>query len=82
MLMLRIYARHIGIKLNLDGNQWCATKVDFKNLHQSPAGFGDSCLEAMAALAKSLGYRPSKMWGVTFADLVKVAVTPHTEQQA
>jgi hypothetical protein len=69
-----IYAEYLGVKLSRDGNQWCATKGDFQNLQESPSGFGTTCLEALAALAKELGYRPSKMWGATFADLVKLSL--------
>jgi hypothetical protein len=64
------YAERIGVQLSRDGNQWVATRTDFDNLQESPAGFGDTCLEAMAELCKNLGYQPSKMWGTTFKDLV------------
>jgi len=66
------YAKRLGVRLARDGNQWCATRADFVNLQESKAGFGRTCLEAMADLARELGYRPSKMWGTTFAELVKV----------
>jgi hypothetical protein len=70
------YAEHVGARLEMDGNEWCATRSDFINLQESPAGFGDTCLDALIALARELGYRPSKMWGAKFADLLKVeAVT-------
>lgn len=65
------YANHIGITLERDGNKMCAKRSDFDNLQESPAGFGDTSLEAMIDLAKQLGFTPSKMWGVGFADLVK-----------
>lgn len=65
------YAKHIGAHLFHDGNAWCATRGDFIDLIQSPAGFGETALDALAALAKELGYRPSKMWGATFSDLLK-----------
>ena len=65
-----IYAGHIGAKLQMDGNSWCATRGDFANLQESPAGFGESALEALSDLCKALGFRPAKMWGSTFADLV------------
>lgn len=70
-----VYAERVGCKLSLDGNAWCATRADFINLQESPAGFGATKLEAMAELAKALGFRPAKMWGNTFADLLKVAPT-------
>ncbi|MDT8900927.1 hypothetical protein [Anaeroselena agilis] len=65
------YADYCGLNLFQDGNSWCATRQDFINLQESPSGFGDTCLEAMADLCKSLGYRPSKMWGASFEDLVR-----------
>lgn len=67
-----IYAEHIGAHLQRDGNQWMAARKDFVNVQESPVGFGSSVYEAMAELAKSLRYRPSKMWGATFHDLLKV----------
>lgn len=66
-----IYAEHIGVNLFPDGNQLCATRRDFRNLQESPAGFGSTAIEAFADLAKHLGYQPSKMWGATFTDLVR-----------
>lgn len=38
--------------VRLDGNKWCATNPDFINLQESPAAFGDTPEEAIAALAK------------------------------
>lgn len=67
------YAEHVGARLLMDGNAWFATKGDFENLQESPSGFGATALEALTALAKELGYRPSKMWGATFADLLSRA---------
>lgn len=64
------YAAHIGAILQKDGNAWMAARRDFINLQESPAGFGDTALEAFAALAKELGYRPAKMWGPEFSSLV------------
>lgn len=66
------YAEHVGARLFKDGADWCATRADFVNLQESPSGFGATALMALQALASSLGYRPSKMWGATFADLLKV----------
>jgi hypothetical protein len=66
------YANFFGVVLGEDGNQKTATRKDFINLQESPAGFGDTYLEAMSDLAKQLGYRPSKMWGAKFSDLLKV----------
>lgn len=66
-------ARVWGARLFKDGDQWCATRSDFQDLTASPAGFGQTALEAFAALAKKLGYTPSKMWGASFCDLLKVS---------
>jgi hypothetical protein len=66
------YAEYAGARLFMDGNAWCATKNDFTNLHESPAGFGDTARDALTALAKELGCRPSKMWGPTFDRLLSV----------
>ena len=65
------YAEYIGAKLFMDGSQWCATRKDFVNLQESPAGFGATAREALSELAKALGYRPFKMWGPTFRGLLK-----------
>lgn len=67
----QIYAQHVGCSLERDGNFWCATRLDFKNIQESPCGFGETCLEAMAELAKALGYKPSKMWGHSFPGLLR-----------
>lgn len=67
------YADHLGIVIGKDGNQKTAHRTDFTDLQASPCGFGDTYLEAMADLARQLGYKPSKMWGTTFADLCKEA---------
>lgn len=66
----QMYAQHIGATLAMDGNQWCATGRGFVNLQESPAGFGDTSLDALAMLCRVLGYRPQKMWGHTFEQLV------------
>lgn len=66
----RIHADICGVNLFMDSNKWCATAGNFVNLAESEAGFGDTCLEAMAELATELGYKPSKMWGATFQDLL------------
>lgn len=66
------YAEHIGAHLFMDGNAWCATKNDFVNLQESPAGFGKVAREALTDLCKALGFRPSKMWGPTFERLLHV----------
>ena len=66
------YAEHVGAHLFMDGDAWCATKNDFANAQESPAGFGPTPLDALTELAKALGYRPSKMWGTTFERLLAV----------
>lgn len=39
-------------KLFRDGDRWCAAFHDFTNIQESQVGFGDTCLEALAELAK------------------------------
>jgi len=65
------YADIVGVNIFLDGNRWCATRKDFVNIQESPAGFGHNALEAMAELAKKLGYKPYKTIGQSFSDLLK-----------
>lgn len=65
------YAERVGCDIFPDGDQWCAVDVNFIDLQQSLVGFGDTKLAAMAELAKELGYKPSKMWGNTFSDLLQ-----------
>ena len=67
------YARLEGVNLFRDGNAWCAARLDFVNPQESPCRYGETCLEAMSKLALELGYKPSKMWGATFKDLLKVS---------
>jgi len=43
------------ICITLDGNAYCAVWNDFDDLKASPAGFGKTPDEAIAALAKSSG---------------------------
>lgn len=69
----QVYGDRVGVLFMRDGNQWCAVRLaDFVNIQESACGFGPTCLEAMAELAKALGYQPSKMWGASFVDLLKV----------
>ena len=65
------YADYLGINLNIDGSAMTAYREDFTNLQESPCGFGDNYLEAMADLCKQVGYVGGKMWNATFKDLVK-----------
>ncbi|MEI7174712.1 hypothetical protein [Pectobacterium carotovorum] len=67
-----MFAKHIGIEIKKDGDQWCAHKEDFVDLQSSPSGFGDNKLSAMAGLAKQLGINGGHMWRSNFSDLVKV----------
>lgn len=48
------FVGHSGgkFKLSRDGDQWCATFGDFVNIQESQCGFGKTCLEALAELAK------------------------------
>lgn len=39
-------------KLFRDGDQWCATFGNFVNAQESRCGFGATCLEALAELAR------------------------------
>ena len=65
------FATRASINLFMDGNAWCATATDFENLQESPAGFGDSKLQAMAELAKAMGFTASKMWGQSFPEMLQ-----------
>ncbi len=66
------YADVVRLKLFKDGDSWCATRDDFANLQESPAGFGDTALEAISQLCTELGYRPQKLWGSSFKDLLSM----------
>jgi hypothetical protein len=44
-------AEALGINLVMDGNMWCAQCPDFVNLQESEAGFGETKLAALEALA-------------------------------
>lgn len=72
-----IYAERIGVVLSIDEIFKMATTKQFVDIQESPCGFGETYLEAMANLCTALGYKPQKMWGATFADLVK----KHNENQ-
>jgi len=69
----QVYAERVGCQLQRDGSAWHASRKDFIDLQASPNGFGATALEAMAALAKELGYQPAKMWGQSFKQLLAVA---------
>ena len=67
------FASRISVTLALDGNAWCATGPNFTNLQECPAGFGETKIEAIAALARSMGFSASKMWGITFPQMLAAA---------
>ena len=66
----QVYAEHLGIGLQMDGNQWHAMPPRFDNIQESHNGFGDTALEAMADLCKDIGYKGGKMWNHTFKSLL------------
>ena len=55
-----IYADRIGVRVERDGNMWCVHREDFTNLQESPAGFGETILEALAELCKALEFAPTR----------------------
>lgn len=66
------YAERLNISLLPDGNAMGAMKrIDHEtsNIQESPCGFGDNSLEALAELAKALGFKAQKLWGTTFKEL-------------
>jgi hypothetical protein len=68
----KFYATRIGAALVHDpagphGPEWRATKKG----EDSPVGYGTTVIQALASLAMVLGYKPSKMWGATFKDLLR-----------
>lgn len=72
----QVYAQRLDISLLPDGNAMGAMrKIDYEtsNIQESPCGFGDNSLEALANFAINLGYKPQKMWGSSFRELVKKA---------
>lgn len=62
------YAARLGLTFDIDGDAWCVAPPWFVNLAESPAGFGDTKLIALAELAVSLGIRDQP--GATFAGLL------------
>lgn len=67
------YAEYLGLTLEIDGNQWCAMPPWFTNLQESEAGFGDTCLDAMANLCENLGFTGGKLWNTTFEKLLRAS---------
>ena len=47
-----VFAERAKLKLFKDGDQWCAAFADFVNIQESQVGFGDTALEALAALSR------------------------------
>lgn len=45
-----VFAENVDLLLSRDGDKWCATYADFVDLQESEAGFGVTCLEALANL--------------------------------
>jgi len=43
-----------NIVYELDGNQWCAHHINFINLQESPAGFGDTKKQAKKNLLEQI----------------------------
>jgi hypothetical protein len=77
-----VYAERVGARLLRDGAAWCATRRDFADLQVSPAGYGDTALEALAELCKALGFRGGKTWNAHFRDLLAAPApspTPNPE---
>lgn len=64
------YARRIGVRLDRDGNMWCATGPGFINLQESNAGFGATKLRALADLARQMKVPAGTMWRTTFRDML------------
>jgi len=46
------FVERAGLRVFRDGESWCATQENFDNLQNSPAGFGETALEALSMLAK------------------------------
>lgn len=68
-----IYAKLMKIGVSQDdNNRWIATRNDSR-------GIGETKLDAFADLARNLGYKPSKMWGPSFADLLAKHETINNE---
>lgn len=64
-----VYAERIGVSLERDDDaaRWLATTGG----DGDPVGTGERAYEALADLARELGYRPAKMWGWSFEKIVR-----------
>jgi len=70
------YAEKIGVELGIDGNMKTACKKG-AIVPEDAMGFGETYIEAMAALALELGFKGGKEDNrINFADLVRVAPGP------
>ena len=47
-----IFAERVGLKLFLDGDQWCAAFGDFVNIQESQCGVGPRAIDALIDLSK------------------------------
>ena len=66
-----LYGERSGCRLFQDSRgRWCATRKDYTGAPGDPIGLGVTCLDAMANLAKAMGFVPSKMFRKTFRDLL------------
>jgi hypothetical protein len=65
------FALFFKFNLYMDGNAYCANRSDFINIQESPCGFGDTAIEAIAELLKELDYKAQKMWGKSFENYLK-----------
>ena len=64
------YSKLVNVELGIDGNtRFARSKDTFVNIQESNIGHGETCLDALAEYAIAIGYKPSKIWGQSFADL-------------
>lgn len=67
----REYARRINVTLAHDDEGWLAVPEGTADLPRAgAAGRGPTVLVALAALAKAVGWAPTKSWGPSFPDAV------------
>lgn len=64
------FAKYFNLQLSIDGNMKCVTPAGFINLGEDPAGFGIDYLSAFIDLAKNMGYKPQKIWGRSFREIL------------
>lgn len=71
-----IYAERIGVNLvKREGEPWRASCMNRIAAVQAtlPVGSGTTAVGALSDLCKKLGFKPSKTWGHSFPQLVRVA---------